>query len=70
MQFDWIPLAEKKPAYNSRVLIVERDGNIVICNYVKSSWTYNNWEFLDEQDEQPGICYPTHWMELPEPPIK
>lgn len=26
--------------------------------------------FNDGQDEQPGTYSPTHWMPLPEPPVK
>ena len=67
----WISVDEKYPDLNTRCLTVEADGNIQICNYCKSFWNYpiNSIGFADEQDEQPSMCYPTHWMPLPKPPI-
>ena len=64
----WIPVGEKLPDLDTRCLIVEADGNIQICNYCKSFWNYprNSIGFLDEQDEQPSMCSPTHWMPLPD----
>lgn len=66
----WISVDEQLPDLDTRCLIVESDGNIQICNYCRSIWNYpkNSVGFLDEQDEQPSMCYPTHWMPLPRVP--
>lgn len=68
----WISINDKLPELNSRVLIIESDGTIEICNYCKSYWNYhkNSIGFLNEQDEQPSMCFPTHWMPLPNKPKK
>ncbi len=66
----WISVDDKLPELGTRCLIVESDGFIEICNYCKSFWNHprNSVGFLNEQDEQPSMCHPTHWMPLPEPP--
>lgn len=67
---EWIGINDRMPELGTRCLIVESDGNIEICNYEKSFWNHpeNSIGFLNEQDEQPSMCYPTHWQSLPEKP--
>lgn len=68
---EWINVKDRMPDIGTRCLIFEPDGTILICNYCKSIWNNprNSIGFLDEQDEQPSMCYPTHWMPMPEPPF-
>lgn len=66
----WRDCEKEMPEKESRILVVEKDGTITICNYISNYWTGNKYDFLDEQDEQPGICFPVGWMPLPPPPKK
>ncbi len=65
----WISIKDKLPELNQRIIIYE-DGFIEICKY-KFEPVWGNKKrasFIDEQDEQPSECFPTHWMPLPELP--
>jgi hypothetical protein len=75
---DWILVNETQPKINERVLICEiysdsKDNPpMMTVSYWDGSFDeYNGikmYKFPDEQDEQPGFWYPTHWMPLPPPP--
>lgn len=67
---EWINIKLKLPDLNDRVLTIDIDGFVQICSYLLTVWT-NPYSavFMDEQDEQPSVCYPTHWMRLPDPPV-
>lgn len=70
----WISVKDKLPELDSRVLVIDEDGEVQICNYCKSYWNNpklkrkNGIGFLDESDEQPRTLYPAYWMPLPFPP--
>lgn len=66
---EWISVEERLPNKEEFVLIFDQ-GHICLCEYTKNNWTYGKWGFLDDQDEQPEVWFPSHWMPLPDPPIK
>jgi hypothetical protein len=64
----WIDISERQPEKNVRVLIFE-DGYMHVSYWNGTYSQISKWlQFPDEQDEQPGFYWPTHWMPLPEPP--
>lgn len=63
----WISVNERLPDKEHRVLIWE-GGSCEICSYTSNYWTRNKYDFLDEQDEQPTTCIPSHWQPLPSQP--
>jgi hypothetical protein len=73
----WISIENSLPEKDQRVLCVESyicnqkgdiEYNIQIATYSKYRRANKKYNFCDEQDEQPSILNPTHWMPLPEPP--
>jgi hypothetical protein len=68
---EWIDVKDRLPELNQRILISEYEECLVtIANYkIDKVWgdKKGNPCFVDEQDEQPGRCYPTHWKEIDTP---
>lgn len=58
----WIPVAESLPKSNVTVLCGV--DNIVSTGY----WTGHSWALDVNDDYDPHVLHPTHWMPLPEAP--
>lgn len=68
----WVSVKERMPELDSRILIAEPDGKghlVGVCGYYmdspKNCVTKGKPEFIDNMGD---ICFPTHWMPLPEAP--
>lgn len=62
---EWIPVSERLPEINGRVLVY-RPGmpfEIHVARYSDIGW--NRWDAIDDNTPHGAI---THWMPLPEPP--
>lgn len=63
-----ISVKERLPEIGSRVLTIDAtDGQIHIGNYDKRDPYGRQIDepmFCDEQDEQPGPLFPTHWISI------
>lgn len=53
----WIPVEERLPKDNYNVLVLHRNGYVVI-----NAWLWTHWAFGYERNSI------THWMPLPAPP--
>jgi hypothetical protein len=60
MSQQWIPVSERLPEGDVRVLVVVDGVTDIAC----LSWQYG-WMYEDY-----GSLEPTHWMPLPEPPAQ
>jgi|SRR6478736_9631547 len=70
-QPEWVPVTERLPEIGSRVLCIDNHDFVEIgCFRINHSHGANKPIFMDEQDEQPSQLNPTHWMPLPQPPMK
>jgi len=73
---EWISIKKRKPRLNQRTLSIDKDGVIVVSQYVtytKGSIGYmegkrNRW--FNYVTNTHVFCQPnvTHWMPLPTPP--
>jgi len=60
---EWIPVSERLPERNERVLVVDESG----VNVGAYSPMLDDWWSLQGDRMAPGPQV-THWMPLPEPP--
>lgn len=65
MDDKWIPAVERKPEIKERVLVFV-DGGITVAARRGSYSEYNDWVGPDGH----AIWPPSHWMPLPEPPVR
>ena len=65
MANEWIPTVERKPEIKDRVLVFV-DGGITVAARRGSYSEYNDWVGEDGH----AIWPPSHWMPLPEPPVR
>lgn len=73
---NWISVKEELPEIYKSVLIAEPpvnegdDWNIQVSRYNGEKPRGEKYWYVwpDDQDEQPGSYYPSHWMPLPDPP--
>lgn len=65
---NWIPLSERVPPREHDVLVVSQDGRM----WVAFLCDWETCQHLHYQQDAYGVNYvpdPTHWRELPEPPV-
>ena len=65
MTSEWIPVSERKPEIKQRVLVFV-DGGITVAWRRGSYSEYNDWS----GEEGHALWPPSHWMPLPEPPVR
>ena len=64
---EWIPVTERLPG-NEKVLIT--NGDIVMRGYRRPDGAWKYGVGLDEVWEKLSLRPVTHWMPLPEPPMR
>ena len=64
MESNWIPVSERKPELDERVMVCNAAGQWVSIGSRQLTGEYHHWD----DDNYEELREPTHWMPLPEPP--